>query len=249
MIVNMTGGGSGGAALNFKVVPGLTQPGTALENTIWVKTEQIGAWYFSATQPENMQEWDVWFTVGTSSAVEFSALKKNGIQGYPISAKQYVNGAWVDKTAKSYQGGKWVEWIVNLFPPTSGWQFGSFNSGYNLGTCKFDGDVFTASVKNHETASIYKNIDLTEIDTIIIDFKTTLRNTNYGGIVTYVRTTLTAEDSIAFTRASDSELLTGTISMDVSALDGERLVIVGGDCWHDDGAHTFEVYSVRSKKK
>lgn len=106
MIINMVGGG-GGAALNFKVVPGLTQPGTASENTIWVKTERIGSWYFSATQPEGLQEWDVWFTVGTSSAVEFNALKKGGIQVYPISPKQYVGGALVNVTSYIYQNGEW----------------------------------------------------------------------------------------------------------------------------------------------
>jgi hypothetical protein len=103
----MTGGG---ASLNFKVVPGLTQPGTAAENTIWVETEKIGTWYFSATQPEGMQEWDVWFQTGTSSTIEFNALKKDGIQVYPMSAKQYVSGALVDVAAMSYQGEKWVEW-------------------------------------------------------------------------------------------------------------------------------------------
>lgn len=53
----------------------------------------------------------VWFLTGTSSTASFNALKKNGIQVYPISAKQYINGAWVDKTAKSYQNGGWVDWI------------------------------------------------------------------------------------------------------------------------------------------
>lgn len=114
MIINMAGGG-GGAALNFKVVPGLTQPGTASENTIWVTTERIGAWYFSATQPENMQEWDVWFQTGTESAVEFNAIKKNAVQVYPLSAKQMVSGLLMDVTAMSYKNGEWVEWICYLF--------------------------------------------------------------------------------------------------------------------------------------
>lgn len=129
MIINMVGGG-GGAALNFKVVPGLTQPGTASENTIWVKTEQIGAWYFSATQPENMQEWDVWFHTGVESHMEFNALKKNAVQVYPLSAKQYVSGAIVDVEAEIYQGGEWVDLITYLYKPgdlceelTGGWEF------------------------------------------------------------------------------------------------------------------------------
>lgn len=108
--VPLYGFGGGGAALNFKVVPGLTQPSTVSENAIWVKTEKIGAWYFSAALPEGMQEWDVWFPTGTSSPIEFNALKKNGITVYPMSAKQYVSGVLVDVTAKSYHGGAWVDW-------------------------------------------------------------------------------------------------------------------------------------------
>lgn len=52
----------------------------------------------------------VWITTDVSSLVAFNATKKNTIMVYPLFAKQYVNGAWVDKTAKSYQGGAWVEW-------------------------------------------------------------------------------------------------------------------------------------------
>ena len=108
--VPLEGFGGGGAALNFKVVPGLTQPGTATENTIWVKTEKITGWYFSATQPENMQEWEVWFPTGASSEMEFNALKKNAIQVYLLSAQQYVNGEMVDLDGAIYLNGAWINW-------------------------------------------------------------------------------------------------------------------------------------------
>lgn len=102
------GGGSGG--LNFKVV-GNPQPANAKENTIWVNTDTpVAGYYFSATQPENMAEGEVWILTGTESDVAFNALKKNGIHVYPISSKQYVGGALVDKTVKSYQNGEWVDW-------------------------------------------------------------------------------------------------------------------------------------------
>lgn len=101
----------GGGGLNFKVVAGLTQPGSATENTIWVKTERIGSWYFSATQPEGLQEWDVWFQTGTESDVKFNALRKNVVQVYPFAATQYVNGILTGVDAKIYQNGEWVDWI------------------------------------------------------------------------------------------------------------------------------------------
>jgi hypothetical protein len=105
MIFNMTGG----ASLNFKVVPGLTQPGTAAENTIWVKTETIGAWYFAPTQPEGMQPTDVWFLTGTNSDLKFNALKKNEILIRPIESKQMTDGGLVSVEVSIYQNGAWTE--------------------------------------------------------------------------------------------------------------------------------------------
>lgn len=98
-----------GGVLNFKVICN-PKPDTAKENTIWVDTDRINNYYFSATQPENMVDYDVWFPIGTSSPVAFSATKKNSIMVYPLSSKQYIGGELVDKTAKSYQSGVWVEW-------------------------------------------------------------------------------------------------------------------------------------------
>ena len=114
MIGRTNTGGGGGGGLNFKVV-GNPQPSNPKENVIWVNTDvKITGYYFSVEQPENMVNGDVWFPTGTSSSVAFNALKKNAVQVYPISAKQYVNGAWVDKTAKSYQGSKWIDWIFYI---------------------------------------------------------------------------------------------------------------------------------------
>lgn len=115
MAIGRTNAGGGGMPLNFMVVPGLTQPVTASENTIWVKVEAIGDWYFSATQPENLQELDVWILVNEYSPVEFNALKKNGIQVCPTSAKQYVSGALSDVTTMIYQNGEWSKFISTLY--------------------------------------------------------------------------------------------------------------------------------------
>lgn len=113
--------------LNFKVVCN-PQPETAKENTIWVDTDKINMCYFSATQPENMVEYDLWILTGTSSTVEFNALKKNGIHVYPITANQYIGGALVAKTAKTYQGGQWTEWERYLYK--SGDEFEGFTGGW-----------------------------------------------------------------------------------------------------------------------
>lgn len=115
---NLAGGE--GASLNFKVV-GNPQPSNPSDNTIWVNTDvKITGWIFSATQPDNLTEGNVWISTGTSSPTAFNALQKNGIMVYPVSAKQYINGALVDKTAKTYQDGAWVDWIVYTYLFKSG---------------------------------------------------------------------------------------------------------------------------------
>lgn len=104
--------GGGGADINFKVVGGTTRPTSPKENTIWVNTStKISEWTFSATQPVNPTGGMVWFSTGKSSSVEFNALKKNRLNVYPVSAKQYVSGSLVDVTCQSYQNGKWNNWI------------------------------------------------------------------------------------------------------------------------------------------
>lgn len=134
-----------GAELNFEVVGGTSVPASPKENTIWVNTNTaITDWVFSATQP-SAKSGRVWISTGTSSPIEFNALKKNGIQVYPISAKQYVSGAWVDRTAKTYQGDKWENWDVILYDVaqgiensdllgTGGFSFVSRMNGTSFGT-------------------------------------------------------------------------------------------------------------------
>ena len=108
------GGGSGG--LNFKVAAYSTEEvllaDTPKENTIGVVTDtDMAGWFFGPTQPENMTDGTVWIYIGTSGKITFNALKKNGIQVYPISARQYVGGEWVNVEVKIYHGGNWDDFI------------------------------------------------------------------------------------------------------------------------------------------
>lgn len=119
-------GAGGGTALNFRFVGGTTQPDSAKENTIWVNTDQkITGWHFSITQPENMAEGELWLVCGASSNVAFNALKRNTIQVYPMYAKQWVSGALVERTAKTYQNGAWVDWTVEYVMIPGGSAFDS----------------------------------------------------------------------------------------------------------------------------
>ena len=111
-----SGNGSSGVELNFEVVGGTTEPMNPNENTIWVNTDvNVTNYDFNINEPENPVQGMVWIYIGTSSQVEFNALKENALHVYPLSAKQFVGGAWMDKTAKSYQNGEWADWSFILY--------------------------------------------------------------------------------------------------------------------------------------
>lgn len=113
-ITNAGGGGRG--SLNFKVVGGTSAPAAPAENTIWVNTAaDITGWVFSVSAPETPAEGMVWFATGTRSPVAVNVLKKNGIWIYPASCQQYISGSWVSKTAKTYKGGAWKDWLYWLY--------------------------------------------------------------------------------------------------------------------------------------
>mgnify|MGYP003303869401 CR=1 FL=1 len=179
MIFNVSGGG--GTALNFRVVGGTTAPSNPKENTIWVNTStDITSWVFSATQP-TAASGRVWISVGTSSVVEFNALKKNGIQVYPISAKQYVSGVWVDKPAKSYQNGEWVEWITYLLNGsdfcdslTGGWEFYKDVPSWSMGVYQVTSDgVILNPTGNNSTIAMQtvNKINFDNIKTLEVDME------------------------------------------------------------------------------
>lgn len=175
-----------GAGVNFKVVGGVTQPTDPSENTIWVNTSvDISGWVFSASEPAEPVEGLAWLETGAYSNVEFNALKKGDIRVYPLAAKQYVSGAWVEKSALSYQNGTWVAWLRReiLYEPgnenipvTGGWTYTS--KGYasdasapGIPTITRGISSLTVQMPNVSGAIIHpaNKIDLTEYSTIVFD--------------------------------------------------------------------------------
>ncbi|MEG1180743.1 MAG: hypothetical protein RSD39_01785 [Oscillospiraceae bacterium] len=116
---------SGGAALNFKIIraeSAAVLPVTAAENTIAVETAtDITSWSFGTAQPTARADGsalvggELWIQTSIVSECTFNALKKNEIKIYPVACRQYAGGAWVEKTAKTFQGGAWKSWSVMLF--------------------------------------------------------------------------------------------------------------------------------------
>lgn len=186
MAIGRTNAGAGGSGgVNFKVVGGTTEPASPKENTIWVNTSvTIPSWAFSATEPESPVAGMVWISTGISSVVEFNALKKNAIQVYPISAKQYVDGQWVNVEAKIYQNGEWIQWstlVTYLYNngdscTENGGEWVAEGVALESGTNKVvptltEGDsTLTMSIKSSGGGIVRKNekIDLTGFDTLSV---------------------------------------------------------------------------------
>lgn len=131
-------GGGGGSSLNFKVI-GNPKPAEPAENTVWIDSDTpISEWMFGTTQPENAPEGMLWIALGGSSPAPFNAIKKNTLNVYPLTARQYISGEWVPVIAELYQGGVWI--------PFSGGRKYLFRSG--------DGAVVTLKAYSESSASI-----------------------------------------------------------------------------------------------
>ena len=245
-------GAGGGTSLNFKVV-GNPKPETAAESTIWIDTDSITSWIFSATEPENPAEGMVWISTGATSAVAFNALKKNGIVVYPMSAKQYVSGAWVDKTAKSYKNGEWVELIPEgmLYyrgnecdPVTGGWSaFVGYSSSYTLGSYTEGSDRITLKLNGDQkcvSAAPANKIDLSKASTLIVNVKRAPSEANHGLYVTPVRTVSACDRAVA----KLEELKTGKNVLDVSSLSGQYYIVLNIVMW-DSSTDRLEFDEVR----
>ena len=112
-IFNVTGSLKGGP--NLSVMGGTTQP-AGTENMVWINTgTAISSYVFSATEPTNPIEGMVWVTTSTVAPVPIDTSDENTVLIYPILCQQYISGAWVTKTAKTYQDGQWKDWGKTLY--------------------------------------------------------------------------------------------------------------------------------------
>lgn len=215
----------GGTSLNFSIVGGTSQPVNPKENTIWVNTDTgISGWVFSASDPESPTEGMVWILTGISSTVKFNALKKNGIQVYPISAKQYISGAWVSVTAQTYQDGEWSGWLTTEYLVQDG------NAKYAFSKNNADVSIKTSSGYYVFTASgggywgMWATADLTGYNTVKTDgvFQPSNEGTNnYTNLCVWPTGT---SNPIWSNAVAKTALTTSGATLDVSSLSGSYYV-------------------------
>ena len=148
---------------------------------------------------------------------------------YPLSAKQYINGAWVNKTAKSYRGGEWVNWWNGeLYTPgntydaiTGGWAVeniytdGYSNTGEATLTFNTDSMVFEGG---RNTVWTGNRINMTDYDTLI------WRGSTNGYSFLHVSEAKQNE----FQSAAGTSFNNGAteVTVDISSLRGEFYVVL-----------------------
>ena len=179
----------------------------------------------------------VWFPTGTSSVVAFNALKKDTIMVYPLSAKQYINGAWVEVTAKSYQGGEWVDWWNGeLYTPgnewsnfTGGWTARGWIDGGNLSSAtpptvnKNSNCMDITQVGQYAcgVVEVRKDQDLSNINYLQIDCEGT-SNDCFIDLIVINRTETTCKTSVASVSlvTRDASVSRQTFTVDTSSITG-----------------------------
>lgn len=144
-----------GLLLNLTVHGGTSTPNDPKEGDIWVNTSiPVSGWAYAINEPSNPAEGKIWLVANANIALDTSA--QGNITISPLSARQYIDGVWVSKEAKTYTNGEWKEWITLLIngsdecvDVTGGWE--------SLATNIYDG--LSAKALNVTTGDSY--IELT----------------------------------------------------------------------------------------
>lgn len=256
MIFNMTGGGT---PLNFKIV-GNPQPDNPRENTIWIDTDvPISSWLIDTAQPETASEGMLLLYTARYGTVSFNAIKKNGITITPTSAKQYVNGVWEHKPAMIWQGGAWKEFATWLYVNgneckalTGGWEGRGWawdsSTGAQVPFCVNEAERLAITMTTYDISSgaahILKDIDLTNVSTLTIDYELN-GESHFAYLMVLPRNTAYMENATKRVsiggRSGAESLPRQSKSLDVSDLSGMYDVAIAfNTSW--TGTKTLSVY-------
>lgn len=254
--------GGGGSSLNFKVIAvssELLLPATAKENTIAViTTTPITSYVFSSSAPTSPTEGMVWLVTGTASTVEFNAIKKNGLWVYPTGCQQYVSGAWVQKTVKTYMSGAWQDWQTYLYSYgdqhtdiTGGWTTDgvvySASNVYTNGGISFTNTAIRMTRQNVRgnipAVSTVNKVDLSEFETLKVNFDLSVGGTQFR---IYISSAKNPYDSTAVAHQYfDSSIGNDqTATLDVSGVNTSAYIVLCSYSGNEYVAFTQDIKSV-----
>lgn len=218
--ISRRGGGDGGAGLN--VVTGLSEPVSAKENTVWVKSDKAGKKYvFSEVAPENPSEGLIWFTATYSGII--------------TKANVYTSGSWLSVDAYMYLSGAWV----HIASPWDGSMYkdGTFIVDHTErclnGTITYSDTYYSAKTKGSnlvcESYISFGPLDLTgrNILSMRAIHADSQRNVTFALFVAKVRSG-TRDDAVAKAEEDITDKNEHTVTVDVSTLSGDGWYVYAG---------------------
>jgi hypothetical protein len=243
------GSGSGGGS-ELVIVGGTTSPAKADHNTIWLNTPNaITSSVLSATEPPNPVEGMAWITISASGPVKMSSpAGGNWVIVCPLTAKQYIGGAWVDRTAKSYQNGAWVDWIKYIIQNGVSELFTEhLRSGYSHLT-KENGYIKVNSSGNYTCGgATSEKIDISAFSKLTMRCNVIRMSTYISlGIATSINNASEATTNSSIV-AQTQTTKTGeqTITVNISEYPGSYYLCVKVDCGATSGdgeVHVYDMY-------
>lgn len=245
MILNM----AGGAGLNFSVRQYTATPtGSAAENTIGVVTSTaISDYALSATAPANPAAGMVWIQTGVTGAVPFSVSAAHTVMVYPIVAKQYIGGAWVNVQAYTYQGGTWRPWFIYFFAEGSGvlLPFTALTAaGSSVDLTRTDYILLSSNDTTYATVGVRSTgtVDISQYSQIVFDVLMT--SDSNGTLYCGVDQNQIGGYEIPTVNASPTKGTRQLVSVDVSGLSGNYYLYANDPADYSKTIYIYNIYGI-----
>lgn len=235
------GAGGGRSELNFRVVGSPEQPSSPRVNDIWVSTsDEITTWVFDVSEPVAPVDGMVWIQVNLKSSSPLNALKRNGIQLYPVGVKQYDGSNWTDVTGKLWNGAEWAKigfpyyYIVNA-GGTADYAGGWASAGGAYSAQNSDGSIYLATTSSASGSITMKSgiSNFAEYSTMKIVQSTSVNGHSFQ----LINSSGTSISSVS-TYTSVSPISVDLASLGLSKTELYRFRISGGTVGGTSGAST-----------
>lgn len=224
--------------LNFRVYATPDIPKTGMNNDVCVISEvPMTNWILSPDAPSSAprNDGDVWLTYSVDGNA-FNALKQNSMMIAMISAKQYVDGVWVEKTAKSCQNGEWVDWFVwngelyidkDQYEPITGGWWNNTGLYYQSGSTTYSAKPVDLNTALDTNISLSGNGGFSSVST-----KNKIDLTNYTKLLFNIASGSSTDQEMVFIHTFESgnirnERKSSSGTLDLSDIEGEYYITVG----------------------
>lgn len=257
-------GNSGGAALNMKLVGGLTRPANPRENTIWVNTSvPIPGWSIGKAGAADAESREGFVAIVAETAAyspddrSFNVLRKNGLWLKLISAKQLVSDSRMNVELQIYQDGAWHPIVAD----TALYLNGVFADGYthtasvtpSTAKIQYDAGYITISTvagKACEVYEVFGPLSLKGYSSVSADFKSGSSVNIYGCIL--IADGLDADRSSALAKTEENIAggASATLSLDLTGLDSDSDLYMyagyttNGNAW-ENARNNLRILAVR----